>query len=218
MMRDRSLKFILVALLVLLPGASSWAQAAGANISGVVKDASNTGLGGVQVSATSSATKAAVTGTTDKDGNYTLAVPAGSYSVTASLAGFKKVTQAAELAEGASVKLDFALDAELTEEITVTAMKREESVQDVPFSVAAPTEQELQERIAEPRSRRRRRERRRVQRSEPRARPKPGLDARRADRPGRARSAWREGAGRHLSRRVRRFRCRCSHRTSTWST
>ena len=34
----------------------------------------------------------------------------------------------------------------VTEEITVTALLREEKVQDVPFSVAAPTEEELRER------------------------------------------------------------------------
>ena len=34
----------------------------------------------------------------------------------------------------------------MTEEITVTATLREEKVQDVPFSVAAPTEEELRER------------------------------------------------------------------------
>ena len=149
MTRDRSAKFVLVALLALLPVAPSWAQAPGANISGVVKDPSNTGIGGAQVTATNTATKAVVTGTTDKDGNYTIALPAGSYSVTATLAGFKKVTSAAELAEGASVKLDFSLDAEMSAEITVTARRREESVQDVPLSVAAPTEQELQDRGAQ---------------------------------------------------------------------
>ena len=79
-------------------------------------------LGGVQVSATNTSSKAAVTGTTDKDGNYTLAVPAGSYNVTASLSGFKKVTQSAEVAEGASVKLDFALGVKRRQVVEVDAV------------------------------------------------------------------------------------------------
>jgi iron complex outermembrane receptor protein len=54
-----------------------------------------------------------------------------------------------EVAAGASQQLDFSLEAALSEEVTVTAMKRESTVLDVPFSIAAPTEQVLRDRGVE---------------------------------------------------------------------
>jgi len=41
---------------------------------------------------------------------------------------------------GAALTADFTLQTKREEEITVTAMKREETVHNGPFSVAAPTE------------------------------------------------------------------------------
>ena len=69
--------------------------------------------------------------------------------MTASLPGFRRVTQAVDVAADASKQLDFSLDAALTEEITVTATKREQTLLDVPFSVAAPTEEVLRDRGVE---------------------------------------------------------------------
>jgi iron complex outermembrane receptor protein len=45
--------------------------------------------------------------------------------------------------------VDFTLEAGREEEVTVTAMLREQNVEDVPFSVAAPTEDELRQRGVE---------------------------------------------------------------------
>ncbi|MGH9458731.1 MAG: TonB-dependent receptor, partial [Thermoanaerobaculia bacterium] len=50
------------------------------------------------------------------------------------------------VASGAAVTADFTLEAGREEQVTVTAMLREQSVGDVPFSVAAPTEDELRAR------------------------------------------------------------------------
>jgi iron complex outermembrane receptor protein len=47
---------------------------------------------------------------------------------------------------GGSVQRDFFLQAGLSEEVLVTATKRESTVLDVPFSVVAPTEETLRER------------------------------------------------------------------------
>ncbi len=88
------------------------------------------------------------------------------------------------------------------EEVTVTARKLgEETVQDVPISVAAPSEEQLRNRGAQT-TRGRRRQRRRLHGAEPRSRPEPGGDARRLRGPDRARPAGRQGAGRRLPRRV----------------
>src|SRR5262245_66597042 len=47
---------------------------------------------------------------------------------------------------GGTVTADFTLQTRLEESITVTAMKREETIQNTPFSVAAPSEAELRQR------------------------------------------------------------------------
>ena len=135
-----------VALVAVLYGAPTWAQVPEGKISGVVRDATAAGVPGVTVTATNQATNASQTTTTANDGSYSLSLPPGAYSVTASLLGFRRVTQTVEVAAGASSRRDFSLVAALSEEITVTAMKREQTVLDVPFSVAAPTEEVLRAR------------------------------------------------------------------------
>ena len=80
-------------------------------------------------------------------------------------------------------------------------MLREQNLSDVPFSIAAPTEDDAA-RARRRRHRGRGRQRRRLHRAEPRARTEPGRDARRLRRPDRARPARRQGAGRRLPRRL----------------
>jgi len=140
---------MVVALVALTCGAPAWAQAPEGKISGVVRDATGAGVPGVAVTATNQATKASQTATTGADGSYSLSVPAGSYDVTASIAGFRRVAQVVEVAGDAAKPLDFSLEAQVTEEITVTALKRASSIFDVPFSIASPTEQELRDRGVE---------------------------------------------------------------------
>jgi outer membrane receptor protein involved in Fe transport len=72
--------------------------------------------------------------------------------------------------------------------VTVTARKREENLQAVPFSVVAPTQQTLRNRGAESIE------------DEPRPRTEPDRDARRLRRPDRPRPAGCQGAGRGLPR------------------
>src|SRR5919108_1525473 len=78
-----------------------------------------------------------------------LSLPAGAHLVAVSAAGFRKISQTIQVGTGASKVVDFALDTELTEEITVTATKREQTLLNVPFSVAAPTEEVLRSRGVE---------------------------------------------------------------------
>src|SRR6266850_773096 len=78
-----------------------------------------------------------------------VAVPPGSYSVAISMPGFRRVTQSVEVGAAGSPRLEFLLQPSLTEEITVTAAKREQALLDVPFSVAAATEEKLRARGVE---------------------------------------------------------------------
>ncbi|MBA2302755.1 MAG: TonB-dependent receptor [Acidobacteria bacterium] len=139
----------MVTLIVVVLGGPISGQDRDPQLTGVVRDPTSVGIPGVTVTATEQRTKASLVATTAADGTYTLAVPPGSYSVTAMLAGWRRVTQTADVAGGASRSLDFSLQPTLTEEITVTSMKRDETLHNVPFSVAAPTEKLLRDRGVE---------------------------------------------------------------------
>ena len=144
----------LLSLLVALPiaitlsGTPTTPQAQG-RISGVARDASGAGIPGAVITATNQGSKDVQTATTDNDGRFVITLPAGSYSVAVSMPGFRKVTQMVDVAAGGSPQLEFSLQPLLTEEITVTATKREQTLLDVPFSVAAPTEEVLRSRGVE---------------------------------------------------------------------
>ena len=140
----RSNLFVLsMALVAVVFGGPAFAQSDDGTISGTILDA----IGAVVPGATLTATGAAGAGGTavsSGDGSYSISVPPGTYSLTVSLAGFRDETQTGiEVGAGATVSTDFTLEARLIEEITVTATLREQALQDVPFSVAAPTESQL---------------------------------------------------------------------------
>ena len=115
-------------------------------ISGVARDSSGAGVPGVTVTATNQATKDSQNATTNGDGSYTFTLPPGSYTIAATLSGFRRVIQSSNLTAGGASQVDFTLQPLLTEEITVTATKREQALIDVPFSVAARTEETLRSR------------------------------------------------------------------------
>ncbi|MEO5763074.1 MAG: TonB-dependent receptor [Vicinamibacteria bacterium] len=142
-----------VALLVMVGVAyarPAYSQSADGKIIGVIKDASGGLVPGAIVTVTNQATRASQTATSGADGTYSVSVPAGTYSVAASLKGFSTKTQRAlNVTAGAMLNADFSLQANREEEVTVTAMRREETVQDTPVSVAAPTEADLRERGVE---------------------------------------------------------------------
>ena len=138
----------LVALVALLSSSFPSAQT-GARVTGVVRDATGAVVPGVTMLATNSATKATHTAITAADGTYTLTLPPGSYSLAATVQGFRRATQTVDVKADASMGVDFTLEASLNQEVTVTALKRESSMLEVPFSVAAPTEQVLRDRGVE---------------------------------------------------------------------
>ena len=145
-LRGRVVSVAVVAILAASQFVSAQPQS---RINGVVRDASGAGIPGVTVTATDLTTKASHTATTGNDGAYSISVLPDTYSIGAAVQGFRRVVQDVDVAAGALQPLDFVLDTQLTEEVTVTATKREQAILDVPFSVAAPTEETLRMRGVE---------------------------------------------------------------------
>ena len=135
-----------LALLSALSALPALAQSAG-SIGGTVRDPSGSTVPGATITAINQTTSATKSVTSTANGSYTISLPPGVYSVAVTLKGFGKQTRKdLKVDGGATVTADFSLETKLEEEITVTAMKREESIQNTPFSVAAATEETLRER------------------------------------------------------------------------
>jgi iron complex outermembrane receptor protein len=147
----RGLSFVMsVALAAVAYGGPAGAQTAEGRINGSVRDESGAAVPGAVLTITNQATNATQTATSSADGSYSVSRAPGVYSVTVSLKGFGKQTRKdLKVDAGAAVTADFTLAAQLEEQITVTALKREETLQNVPFSVAAPTERDLRARGVE---------------------------------------------------------------------
>src|SRR5437899_4663455 len=146
--RNRFLMF--VAMTAVLQGMPAYSQSSG-QINGMVRDATAAGIPGATVTATNQATSLSRSTTTTNDGSFSISgLTPGAYTVSASLVGFRKVSQKdIQVAAGATARSEFTLEALLAEEITVTAMKREDTVANVPFSLAARTEEQLRDRGVE---------------------------------------------------------------------
>jgi iron complex outermembrane receptor protein len=135
------------ALAALAAAAPARAQALEGKIAGSVKDATGAAVPGATVTAVNQATNATKAVATATDGSFTLSLPAGTYTLTVTRTSFARQSRKeVKVDAGSSQTADFALEASVSEEITVTALKRESTLQEVPFSVAAPTERELQKR------------------------------------------------------------------------
>ena len=81
-------------LVCALTGATVWAQATTAQISGTVKDQTGAVLPGVEIAVTQTATGAKRTAVSNETGNYVLAsLPLGPYMLEAGLPGFKTYVQ-----------------------------------------------------------------------------------------------------------------------------
>jgi iron complex outermembrane receptor protein len=137
------------ALAAVLYGVPASAQTG--RISGAVRDARGVALSGATIRATNQATGASSRASTAGDGSYAVAnLPPGAYTVSASLPGVRTVSQKdVQVAAGATASVDFVLQPLMLEAVTVTAMLREQQLVDVPFSIAAPTEQVLRARGAD---------------------------------------------------------------------
>jgi len=137
-----------VALVALVAGLPALSQPASeGRIGGVVRDTSGAVVPGATVTA-SAPGQPSRTVISGGDGAYALTgLAPGAYTLVADLTGFRKIVLAGQqVTAGGSLTVDFTLEAKLVEEITVTAMLREQNVNDVPFSIAAPSESDLRER------------------------------------------------------------------------
>src|SRR6266487_4476885 len=150
-MRRRIMRFLSLAALaaLLMGGVSGTAYAQNGRIRGFVRDAHNSPLAGAVVRAIGPGP--AHRATTGSDGSYTIAdLSPGSYTVTASLPGLRaQVRQNVVVRANGETSVDFVMQAVELEAVTVTAMLREQKLADIPFSIAAPTEQALRLRGAD---------------------------------------------------------------------
>ena len=131
------------ALAALVFAAPGMALAQNGRIRGVVRDSHASPLAGAVVRAIGPGP--ARRATTSEDGSYSLTgLAAGTYTLSASLPGVRTQQKTGvQVAADAEAQVDFVMTALELEAVTVTAMKREEQLIDVPLSIAAPTEQAL---------------------------------------------------------------------------
>ncbi|HEY6051226.1 MAG TPA: carboxypeptidase regulatory-like domain-containing protein, partial [Thermoanaerobaculia bacterium] len=136
------------AVLFVLAALSALAQSPPGKITGTVRFASGGPVGGATVTITHQETGATRTVRTSPTGAYEAAdLPAGTYTISTDVQGFRKaILRGRRLDPGATVTVDISLELKVSEDVTVTAMKREETIFSTPVSVSAPTEDVLRER------------------------------------------------------------------------
>jgi iron complex outermembrane receptor protein len=150
MFKPRISILVTCAVLIALAAPTS-AQSPPGKIAGTVRDPGGTPVPGATVTIANQVTLATRVVRTSVTGTYEAAdLPPGSYTVSADFPGYRKVVQRdRRVAAGATLTVDFALELKVAEDVTVTAMKRDETISKTPFSIAAPTEEVLRDRGAE---------------------------------------------------------------------
>ncbi len=119
-------------------------------ITGMVRDAGGVALSGATVRVRSQGTGASKSATSSGDGRFTVSdLAPGAYAVSASLPGVRALRKDVQVAAGATISVDLVLEAVTLEAVTVTAMLREQELQEVPFSIAAATATVLRARGAD---------------------------------------------------------------------
>ena len=131
--------------LTTLWSAETLAQPATGKIAGVVHDPGGVPIVGATIEIRNQQTSAVRVLRSSATGAFEIAdLSPGAYSVHADLTGFRRATKVVMVASD-TVTVDLSLELNVAENVTVTAMKREETVFSTPISVAAPTEEDLRE-------------------------------------------------------------------------
>ncbi|MBA2557435.1 MAG: carboxypeptidase regulatory-like domain-containing protein, partial [Chloroflexi bacterium] len=139
-----------IAMLAALAATGAQAQTPAARISGSVRDLDGAAVAGATVRATNTATGVTRTTITAANGTYSVSgLTAGVYAVSASLFGLRGASSRSETRVDGDVTVNLVLDPLQVEAVTVTAMLREQTVEDVPFSIAAPTAEVIRSRGAD---------------------------------------------------------------------
>ncbi|MGH9441512.1 MAG: TonB-dependent receptor [Thermoanaerobaculia bacterium] len=151
MVQPRVALLLVVGILSGALAAPAKAQPAPGSISGTVRVAGGDAIVGAAVTVTNQATGAKLTVTSIAGGTYEASnLAPGMYTVACDVQGFKGVVALDQKVEsGATHTLNITLQVKYSEAVTVTAMKREETIFSTPVSVAAPTEEDLRARGAQ---------------------------------------------------------------------
>src|SRR5689334_4550251 len=130
--------------MLILSAVPVFAQTQG-KITGTVRVLNGEAVAGAAVTITNQDTGAKQTVTSVAGGTYEAAnLPPGLYTVSADVQGFRGVVVRDRRVEaGGTATVDIALQVKFSEAVTVSAMKRDETIQNTPISVAAPTEENL---------------------------------------------------------------------------
>jgi iron complex outermembrane receptor protein len=151
MFHPRTAILTLCAVLAVLRATPASAQPASGTIAGTVKSSAGGAVGGAPIAVTEQESHATRIVRTNASGVYeATGLAPGVYQVTADVQGFRvAVRKDLALAAGARVAVDFTLEFRFAAETKVTAMKREDTIESTPVSVAAPTQDTLRDRGAE---------------------------------------------------------------------
>ena len=130
MLQPRIAVLLACGALTILLAAPTSAQPSPGKISGTVRVASGAPVAGAPVTVMNQETGATRVVRSSSTGAYEAAgLPPGLYTVSADVQGFRKVVHKDQrLAAGATLTVDFTLEVKASEEVTVTAMKREDTV------------------------------------------------------------------------------------------
>jgi len=138
---------MLKVLLLLVIATCAFGQANRGSITGTVHDQTGAVVANAPVEVRNSATGAVFSSGASETGNFVVPVPAGTYELSISVAGFKKFVQTGvPVVEGAATRRDVSLEVgQLSDSVTVTdqapLLKSESG--DVSYRVASATANQL---------------------------------------------------------------------------
>lgn len=146
---SRFLRF--ASLAAVLYGFPAYAQTPTGQINGVVRDAGGAAVRGAAIVATNRGSGASAETVSEASGRYVIRdLATGTYTVTAMLVGLRRTTVGdVQVTSGGQTSVDLVLQPLVLEGIIVTATLREQRLSDVPFSVSAPSGDDLRERGAD---------------------------------------------------------------------